>query len=171
MSLIQVLVFQMLRWMLLQKDLWIACECGGIQMDASTEGLVAACEHPGTTIPMDTKAEGLAEEHEQFVMFAMDASTDWCVVAHRQNQDFMLCLCYVCYGCLNTDLFLNMDIVKIVKVYVMFTMDASGDGLVVAHIHCYNFVVVMLCYICQTCCGGSSLNYKWYVLNMCMWCQ
>ena len=33
-------------------------------MDASTEGLVAACEHPGTTIQMDTKAEGLAEEPE-----------------------------------------------------------------------------------------------------------
>ena len=33
-------------------------------MDASTEGLVAAYEHPGTTIQMDTEAEGLAEESE-----------------------------------------------------------------------------------------------------------
>ena len=52
-----------------------------------------------------------------------------------------------------------MDIVKIVNVYVMFAMDASKDGLVVAHGHCYNFVVVMFCYMYQTCCGGSSLNY------------
>ena len=33
-------------------------------MDASTEGLVAACEHPETTIQKDTKAEGPAEEPE-----------------------------------------------------------------------------------------------------------
>ena len=30
----------------------------------STEGLVDACEHPGTTIQMDTEAEELAEEPE-----------------------------------------------------------------------------------------------------------
>ena len=35
-----------------------------VQMDASTEGPVAAHEHPGTTIQMDTEAEGLAEEPE-----------------------------------------------------------------------------------------------------------
>ena len=33
-------------------------------MDVSTEGFVAACEHPGTTIQMDTEAEGLAEGSE-----------------------------------------------------------------------------------------------------------
>ena len=31
--------------MLPQRDLWIACEHGGVQMATSTEGLVAACEH------------------------------------------------------------------------------------------------------------------------------
>ena len=36
----------MFRWMLPQRDMWIACEHGGVQMDASTGGLVAACEHP-----------------------------------------------------------------------------------------------------------------------------
>ena len=35
-----------------------------LKMDASTEGPVAACEHPGTTIQMDTKAGELAEEPE-----------------------------------------------------------------------------------------------------------
>ena len=42
--------------------MWIECEHGGIEMDASTEGLVAAHEYPGTTIQMDTEAVGLAEE-------------------------------------------------------------------------------------------------------------
>ena len=36
---------QMFRWMLPQRDLQIAHELGGVQMDASTEGHVAACEH------------------------------------------------------------------------------------------------------------------------------
>ena len=44
--------------------MWIACEHGEVQMDGSTEGLVAAREHPGATIQMDTKVEGLAEEPE-----------------------------------------------------------------------------------------------------------
>ena len=51
----------------------------------------------------------------------------------------------------------------------MFAMDASRDWFVVAHGHCHNFVVVMLCYMYQTWCGGSSLNYPWFVL--CVWCQ
>ena len=33
------------RWMLSQRDLWIACEHGEVQNDASTEGFVAAYEH------------------------------------------------------------------------------------------------------------------------------
>ena len=45
MGLKQVLKFQMFRWMLPQRDLWIAHEHGGVQVDASTEGLIAACEH------------------------------------------------------------------------------------------------------------------------------
>ena len=45
MGLIQVLAFQMFKWMLPQRDLWIEHEHGGFQMDASTEGLVAAHEH------------------------------------------------------------------------------------------------------------------------------
>ena len=45
-----LLIFQIFKWMLPQRDLWIACEYSGVQMDASTEGLVAVCEHPGTTI-------------------------------------------------------------------------------------------------------------------------
>ena len=44
-GLIQVLIFQMFRWMLPQRGLWIACEHGGVQMDASKEGLVDTCEH------------------------------------------------------------------------------------------------------------------------------
>ena len=60
----QVLKFQMFRWMLPEWDLWIAHEHSGVQVDASTERLVPACEHPETTIQMDTEAEGLAEEPE-----------------------------------------------------------------------------------------------------------
>ena len=63
-SLIQVLTFQMFRWMLPQRDFWIACEHDGVQMESSTEGIVVTHEHPGTTFEMDTKAEGLAEEPE-----------------------------------------------------------------------------------------------------------
>ena len=66
-----------------------------VQMDASIEGHLAACEHPGTTIQMDNKAERLAEEHEWCVLFAMDASTDGFVVAHGQYQDFMICLLWM----------------------------------------------------------------------------
>ena len=72
-------------------------------------------------------------------------------------------MCYVCYGCLNRwiqpglyvmfmlcslwmlqymNLLLHKDIVKIVKVYVMFAMDASTNGLV-AYGHSYNLVVAM----------------------------
>ena len=42
--------------------MWSACEHGRVQMDTSTEGLIAACKHPGNTIQMDTEAEGLADE-------------------------------------------------------------------------------------------------------------
>ena len=45
MDIIQVSIFQMLRWMLPQRDLWIACKYGAVQMDASTVGLVAAHEN------------------------------------------------------------------------------------------------------------------------------
>ena len=54
----------MFRWMLPLRDLWIAHEHGGVQVDVSREGLVAAHEHAGTTIQMDTEAEGLSEEPE-----------------------------------------------------------------------------------------------------------
>ena len=40
-----LIYFQMFRWMFPQRDLWIAHEQGAVQMDASTEGLVAAYEH------------------------------------------------------------------------------------------------------------------------------
>ena len=133
-------------------------------MDASTEGLelhmntplsldgsfcrgTCSCMWtPGTTIQMDTKAEGLAEDSQWCVMFAMDALTDELVVAHGQSQDIMLCLLCSLWMPHQIDLLLHMDIVKIVKVYVMFAMDTSTDGLVVAYWHCYNLVVVFLCY-------------------------
>ena len=63
-------------------------------MDASTEGLVAAYEHRWTTIQKDTKAEGHVEESEWCVKFTMDASTHG-LLAHGQNQDFMLCLLWM----------------------------------------------------------------------------
>ena len=61
----------MFRWMLPQRNLWIAHEHGGFKIDASTEGLiashddtpcsdgcsteglVAACEHHGPSNPFD----------------------------------------------------------------------------------------------------------------------
>ena len=46
MVIIQVLKFQMFRWMLPQREMWIAHEHGGVQMDASTEGLVAIGDIP-----------------------------------------------------------------------------------------------------------------------------
>ena len=84
-------------------------------MHASMEGLGAACEHPGTTIQMDTEAEGLAEEPEWCVMLAMGASTVGLVVAHGQYQDFIICSLWMPQ---QMDLLLHMDIVKIVQVYV-----------------------------------------------------
>ena len=45
MDIIYILEFQMLRGMLSQRDFWVAHEYGGVQMDASTDGLVAVHEH------------------------------------------------------------------------------------------------------------------------------
>ena len=42
------------------------------------------------------------------------------------------------------DLLLHMDIVKIVKFYVIFSMDVSTDRLVVAHRYCYNLVIIVI---------------------------
>ena len=63
-NVIKVLRFQMYRWMLPHRDMWIACEHGGVQMDTSMEAPIAACEHPGITLQMNTEAEGLAEVPE-----------------------------------------------------------------------------------------------------------
>ena len=100
-------------------------------MHASTYALVAAYGHPGTAIQMDTEADGLHEDPEWCVLFAMDASTDGLVVAHRH-----------CYN------------------LCLFTMDASTERLVVAHGQCgYDICTRLaveaavitineLCYIC-----------------------
>ena len=65
---------------------------------------------------------------------------------------FMICLLWM-----HQQTCCTQKLLKLLKVYVVFTMDASTDGLV-AHIHCYNFDF-MLCYMYQTRCGGSSLIY------------
>ena len=94
-------------------------------MDASTEGLVDACEHHGTTIQMDTKAEDFL-----------------------RNLNDVLCLLWMLQ---QTELSWHVDIVKVVKVCVMFTMGASSDGLVVAYRHCYNLLfLLLLCYVIST---------------------
>ena len=49
MGITYMLKFQMFKWMLQQRDLWIALEHGGGQMDAFKEGLVAACEHTSSS--------------------------------------------------------------------------------------------------------------------------
>ena len=60
----------MLKFQMVQMDVSTEglVDCMGthlrVQMDVSTNRLVAACGHPGTTIQMDTEAEGLAEEPE-----------------------------------------------------------------------------------------------------------
>ena len=64
-------------------------------MDASSGGHVAAHEHPGTTIQIDTEAEGFAEEPECCVILAMDVSTYRLVVAHGQYQEFIICLLWM----------------------------------------------------------------------------
>ena len=48
----------------LQRDLWLHVNTPLGSDGCSTEGLLDACEHPGNTIQMDNKAEGLAEEPE-----------------------------------------------------------------------------------------------------------
>ena len=68
-------------------------------------------------------------------MFAMDASTEGPVVAHGQNQDFMLCLCYVHH----MDL-LHMEIVIILLlsyVYVMTGKQILGVTLLLNSINMY----------------------------------
>ena len=88
----------MFRSMLPQGDLWFAYEHGGVQMDASTEGLVAAHEHPGTTFQMDAKARDLL-----------------------RNLNDVLCSIWMFQ---QTDL-LHTDRTRILcYVYVMFAMDA-----------------------------------------------
>ena len=103
-----------------------------VQMDASTEGHVATHGHPGTTIQMDTEAEGPAKEPDLCVLFAMDVSTDGPVVAHGQYQDFIFCLLWMPE---QMDLLLHTDTTR---TSCLFTVDASTEGLVVAHGHyCY----------------------------------
>ena len=82
----------------------------------------------GTTIQINNKAERLAEEPEWCVMFTVDASADRLAVAHRQNKDYILCLCYVCYGCLNrwtccsTWTLLIINVVNVIKLCCCFVM-------------------------------------------------
>ena len=62
-NLIQVLVFQMFRWMLPQRDLCIACEHGGVQMDALQWDLWM---HMNTPLGSDgCPTEGLVNAHDQ----------------------------------------------------------------------------------------------------------
>ena len=81
-------------------------------MDASTEGLVAACGHHKTTIQMDAEAEGLAEELELCVLFAMDASKDGLVVAHGH-------CCYVICTRLAVVAAVKLLMNSVIYVYVM----------------------------------------------------
>ena len=60
-----------------------------------------------------------------------------------RNLNDVLCLLWMLQ---QMDLLLHTDIVKVVKVYVMFAMDASTDGLVVAH----KIVIILLfCFVCH----------------------
>ena len=52
------------RWMLLQGDLLLHVNTTYSSDGCFYRGIVAAHEHLGTTIQMDTEAEGLAEEPE-----------------------------------------------------------------------------------------------------------
>ena len=73
----------------------------------STEGLADACKCPGTTIQMDTKEEGLAEElNEVLCSLWMPQQTDLLLHTNRT------------------------------RTFVTFAIDASTDGLLVAHGHC-----------------------------------
>ena len=70
------------------------------------DGLVAACRHPETTIEKDTETDLLRNLNDVF-----------CSLQLPQQMSLLL----------HTD---------IVRFYDLFTMDASTDGLVVAHGHC-----------------------------------
>ena len=77
-----------------------------------------------------------------FMLCSLWMSQQMVLLFHMDNVKIVKSLCLL-WMPEQMDL-LHMDIVKTVKVYVMFAMDASTDGLVVAHGHCYNFVVVLL---------------------------
>ena len=107
-------------------------------------------------------------------MLTVDGSTDGLVGCTWTEPGFyvmfMLCSLWMPQ---QMDL-LHMDIVNIVKVYVMFAMDASADGCVVAHGYCYNFVV-LLCYKARLVVEAAVLTFN-AMCHMCTkktdsWCD
>ena len=125
----------MFRWMFSHRDMWIACKYGGVQMDASTEGLVATHEK-NLIVKMDASTEGLvaACEHPgtpfRWILRQMDL---------LRNLNGVLCLLLMLQ---QMDL-LHMDIVKIVKVCLLW-MSQQMDLL---HI---DIVMILLCYVICT---------------------
>ena len=110
-NLIPLLVFQMFRWMLPQRDLWIAHEHGGAQMDALQRGLVDPHEHTtwfkwmlyrGMHAPWDHHSGGYWGREISWGTWMM-----WYVCYGCPSRWTCCCtqtkleLHYVHYGCLN----------------------------------------------------------------------
>ena len=140
----------MFRWMLPQRDLWIVYG-HTLVLDGCFYRWTFSCMWtPWTTIQMNTEAERLAEEPE------------WCFCLLWMPQQI--------------DLLLHMDTIR---TSWLFAMDASTDGLVVAHRYCCYVICTRLlvkapvktvkemCYICV--CDARQTNSVCDILLKCIY--
>ena len=145
----------MFRWMLPQRIVWITCEHGGVQMDASKRDLQL---HMNTLGPpfrwIPRQRDLLRNLNDVLYLLRMPQQMDLLL-----HTDTTRILCYVHYGCLNRWTHCcTWALLKLLKFmfvcygcinrwpccctqtqpgfYVMFTMDASTNGPTVAHGHC-----------------------------------
>ena len=77
-------------------------------------------------------------------------------------------MCFVHYGCLNR--WTCCSTWTVLAFYVLFTMNASTHGLVVAHGHCCYLYIPDLLYVPDLLQRQQS-NHWWTVLYMCRWWQ